>query len=269
MSNDLKIYCIGHTKPVFTPSTEYEMLCPFSLGMTNEIVIDDERFGQSIDGGALAEYSQLFGLYDLLSSGDIAADNLFLFQYRKFISPNKGGADSVWPWIRVIESEEASSVFPDMEMLESLTSRIMLGPLCQMTSSMASSYAILHVIDDFVLFTAACATSDYLTESDIKTFTTSRGLFPSPALCYINVELFMLVMKILKDVWNEYHRNFLIKRDGYQRRTAGYLLERLHSYLLCKFFLDGTEKGINVCNRYIIIDDINNPDQASQMMAAK
>jgi hypothetical protein len=267
--NNLKIYCIGHKAPVFAPPMEYEMLCPYPLGMTNEIVIEDERFGQSIDGGALAEYSQLFGLYDLISSGDVLADNLFLFQYRKFISPNKGGAVSVWPWIRVVEFQEASLLFPSMELLKSISSRIVVGTLGQMAHSMASSYAGLHSVDDFVLFTAACAKSAYLSESDIKAFTTQRVLIPSPALCLINVELFMLVMKILKDVWNIYGRYYLIKREGYQRRSAGYLLERLHGHLLLKFFSDGTEKALNVCDRYIVVNDAKDPDQMSQLLGTE
>jgi hypothetical protein len=267
VSNNLKIFCIGHKAPVFSPPVEYQMLCPFPVGISNEIIISDERFGQTIDGGVLAEYSQLFGLYDLLSSGDIVADNLFLFQYRKFISPNKGGAVSVWPWIRVTEFQEASLLFPGMEQLKSISSRIVVGPLGQMAHSMAASYAGLHSVDDFVLFIAACAKSDYLSESDIKAFTTERVLIPSPALCYINVELFMLIMKILKDVWSIYGRYYLIKREGYQRRSAGYLLERLHSFLLLKFFLEGTEKALNVCDRYIVVNDAKNPDQISQLMA--
>jgi hypothetical protein len=266
--NNLKIFCVGHKAPTFTPPVEYQMLCPFPVGAANEIIIDDERFGQAIDGGVLAEYSQLFGLYDLLSSGDIVADNFFLFQYRKFISPNKGGVASVWPWVRMTEQQEATLLFPGMEQLQSIQSRIVVGTMCQMAQSMASSYASLHVIDDFVLFIAACAKSDYLTENDINAFTTNRGLIPSPALCYINVELFMSIMNILKDVWSVYSQNYLIKREGYQRRSAGYLLERLHSFLLLKFFMEGTEKTLNVCDRYIVVNDAHDPDQMSQMMAA-
>ena len=88
MSRLLKSYCVGHTLPLFAPSVPFEMLCPTSLGIANEVVIDDNRFGYAADGSSLAEYSQLFGLYDLLLSGEVVADDLFLFQYRKFLSPS-------------------------------------------------------------------------------------------------------------------------------------------------------------------------------------
>jgi len=252
MSRILKAYCVGHTKPLFEPPVAYEMLCPQSLGMPGEIVIDDNRFGPTIDGTSLAEYSQLFGLSELLSAGDIVADDLYLFQYRKFLSPNSGGAASTASWVRVLGPEEGARIFPTLEQLKALSARVVVGSLLDLTESISSNYARVHVIDDLVLFAAACARNSQLSASDIKSFATFGGMIPSPALCFIRTELFIKIMEILKETWNEYYRNYHIVREGYQRRVAGYLLERLHSHLLCKWLLDGSEPEIGAWGRYVV-----------------
>ena len=94
----------------------------------------------------------------------------------------------------------------------------------------------------------------YLSAADIKSFVTFRGLIPSPALCFIKTELFIEIMKILKGTWDEYYHEYNIKREGYQRRVAGYLLERLHSHLLCKWLLDGSEPEIPIWGRYVVLN---------------
>ena len=254
MSRNLKVYCIGHTLPLFKPSVPFEMLCPSSLGIRNEVVIDDHRFGPTVDGSSLAEYSQLFGLHDKLLSGDIVADELYLFQYRKFLSPMYGGLESVSPWIRVLTPEIVSGIFPSEEHLVTFRTRLAVGSLFGLGNSISGNYALVHVIDDLVMFSAACAASGFLTPKDISSLATLRGIIPSPAVCYINAELFVRIMDILKSVWNNYYPHYQIVRTGYQRRVAGYLMERLHSLLLCKWLMDNSEPDIRVWHRYVVTD---------------
>lgn len=254
MSNNIKSYCIGHTRPLFKPPIFYQMLCPQSLGMPNEVVIDDDRFGQGIDGGGLAEYSQLFGLHEMLLCGDVVAGDLFLFQYRKFISTQIGGVESASPWVRVLEPDSAPGLFPLQDQLDAFSGRLAVGSVFEFGESISSNYALVHVVDDFVLFVAACAESGVVSNADIKAFATLRGIIPSPSVCCIHVDVFIKLMDILKRVWNIYALNYQIRRDGYQRRASGYLLERLHSYLLCKWLMDNTEPNIQLWQRYVVTD---------------
>ena len=256
MSINIKSYCIGHALPLFEPPIVYEMLCPKSLGMPNEIVMDDNRFGEGIDGGGLAEYSQLFGLHDMLLSGEVAADRLFLFQYRKFISTHMGGVESASPWVRVVRHDSAPRLFPSQDQLNAFSARLAVGSVFEFGESISSNYALVHVIDDFVLFVAACAQSGALSNADIKSFATLRGIIPSPSVCFVHVEVFIKIMDILRQVWNIYVLHYPIQRVGYQRRVSGYLLERLHSYLLCKWLLDNTEPHIQVWQRYVVTDAV-------------
>lgn len=255
MPRQLKSYCIGHTLPLFQPPIPFDMLCPKALGVPNEIMIDDNRFGQGVDGASLAEYSQLFGLYDMLLSGDIIADDLYLFQYRKFLSPTYGGLDSVAPWVRVLTPEMVSSIFPTLEHLHTYASRLAVGSVFDFGESISSNYTRVHVPDDIVLFAAACAESGVLSQEDIKSFATIRGIVPSPAVCYLHTDLFIKIIGILKAVWERYYPHYQIARNDYQRRAAGYLLERLHSFLLCKWLMDNSEPDIRIWHRYVVTID--------------
>lgn len=254
MMRRLKSYCVGHTLPLFEPQVPFEMLCPSPLGIANELVIDDGRFGPSVDGGSLAEYSQLFGLHEQLSSGDIVADDLFLFQYRKFISPIYGGAESVSPWIRVLTAETVPGIFPSSSELDTFTTRLAVGSIFDFGESVSANYARVHVIEDLVMFAAACADSGVLDPADIKSFVTLRGVIPSPAVCFIQAELFVKIMAVLRKVWDCYYPHYHVQRSGYQRRVSGYLFERLHSSLLCQWLLDGSEPDVKLWNRYVVAD---------------
>ncbi len=252
MSKRLKSYCVGHVLPSFPAPIAYEMLSPVPLGIPGECVIDDQRFGQGVDGASLAEYSQLFGLYEMLKAGDVVADELYLFQYRKFLSPNAGGSQATAPWVRVLQPHEADSVFPSPDQLEAVESRLIVGSLFDLGSSISSNYALVHVIDDLVMFSAACAACPAITPDVVRMLATQRGIIPSPALCYVKTDLFMQIMATLKSVWEVFSGSYAVRREGYQRRVAGYLMERLHSVLLCKWLMDGSEPAIHVWQRYVV-----------------
>jgi hypothetical protein len=252
----IQSFCVGHTTPMFNPSVDYTMLTPKPLGTGREIVIEDQRFGEHIDGSSLAEYSQLFMLAQMIESGDITADKLFLFQYRKFLSPVKdAGVPANAPWVRVLRPNEAVAAFPTLELMQSLPSRLIVGSLQDLGSSISGNYALAHVIEDLVMFSAACAASQQINPGDIQSLATMHGIIPSPALCFTEADLFVRVMRMLEAVWREFSTHYHVRRDGYQRRVAGYLLERLHSVLLCKWLMDGTEPNIHLWQRYVVLPE--------------
>ena len=57
---------------------------------------------------------------------------------------------------------------------------------------------------------------------------------PAPSLGVFRVDIFLKHMEVLKMVWTHFAEHFLVPRDGYQRRVGGFLLERLHSFLICE-----------------------------------
>ena len=256
MSTLVMSFCISHALPAFEPPIAHTLLCPKPLGTAHEIVIDDFRFGEHIDGSSLAEYSQLFVLARMLAAGDLVADRLFLFQFRKFLSPQaQAGVPANAPWMRVLRPAEVAAAFPSEALLEQQRSRLIVGSLQDLGNSISGNYALAHVIEDLVMFSAACAESGRIAPADIRSLATLRGIIPAPALCFIDAALFVQIMEILEAVWQPFSTNYHVRRTGYQRRVAGYLLERLHSVLLCKWLMDGTEPDIHLWQRFVVLPE--------------
>lgn len=238
MTRIVRAFCIGHLRPAFEAPLPYTMLVPRALGIAGECVIADQRFGAGIDGAELAEYSQLFALQDLLEAGDLVADRLYLFQYRKFIGFRTGGSPATAPWLRIATPAEAPALMPTMAQLEAAPYAAVVGSMYGLGSSVAANYALVHVIDDLVAF-AGCMGQAGFGAAEIRRFASFQGLLPSPALTLVEVPLFLRHMRRLRQVWTVYAREAAVAREGYQRRVAGYLLERLHSHLLCQGLMAG------------------------------
>jgi hypothetical protein len=256
MQKNIKYVCIGHKPPDFQPPLDYLMLCPESLGLPNELVIRDDRFGSNYDGASLAEYSQLFGLAELIESGDFDADGLFLFQYRKFLSPITGGYESVAPWVKVLSPSNAADVFPDLESFNKHSDQMIIGSIFNFGESISDNYSKAHVTEDLVTFAAACSESGAIPPSDIKLLASMHGIIPSPALCYIPTHHFLELMKPLKMACEVFMKHYHVKRTGYQSRSTGYLLERLHSLLICQRVMNSSIDNPIIWNRYVINTDI-------------
>ncbi len=252
-SATLRAFCIGHVPPRFAPALPYTMLSPRPLGVAGELVLDDARFGPGLDGAALAEYSQLFGLQDMLEAGDLVADRLYLFQYRKFIGLRAGGSPATAPWVRIARPDEAATLCPTAEQLLAAPQPVVVGSMQALGGSIAQNYALVHVIDDLVMF-AACLADVGMDAAAVKRFTTFQGLIPSPALCLVDTQLFLQQMRVLRAAWTTFATHCAVPREGYQRRVAGYLLERLHSHLLCQSLLDGSQPDVGIGHRFVVLD---------------
>jgi hypothetical protein len=216
-------------------------------------VLADDRFGPHAEGAALAEYSQLFGLHDLLEAGDVVADRLYLFQYRKFLGFRQGGAPANAPWARIARPDEAAVLCPSLDELKAAPQAVVVGSLQGMGSSLAQNYALVHVADDFAMFAASLQACGH-TPAQVRSFCTFQGLIPSPALCFIDTPSFLRLVRELRRVWTYFAQHYAVRREGYQRRVAGYLLERLHSHLLCQWLQDGSQAAIGQGQRYIVLD---------------
>lgn len=253
MSDTLRAFCIGHLGPAFTPPIPYTLLCPRPLGTPGEIVIDDDRFGSGVDGPSLAEYSQLFGLQDLIEAGDVVAERLYLFQYRKFLGLRPGGGAANAPWLRVLRPDNAAPFFPRLVELQAQLQPIVVGGLQDMGTSVAANYAEVHAAADFAAF-CACLAADGMPLAEVRRFASLHGFVPSPALCLVDTPLFLQHMARLRRTWSLFARHCAVPRAGYQRRVAGYLLERLHSHLLLQGLHDGSQPHVGTAHRFVVLE---------------
>lgn len=229
----LQAFCIGHKPPVFEPPAPFTMVCPAALGLLDEIVIADDLFGQAFHGSILSEYTQLFGLAERLKGLPRRPDALYLFQYRKLVSRQAGSRlSSNMPYAYASNPEDAAHLYRSGPCSESLATRLLTGPALRHQRTIAFEYSSSHLVEDFAAFAAACSMSGALDPPGISRFINCNVLIPSPSLGQIPTPLFLEVMDTLRLVWTVFARHFLKARDGYQRRVGGFLLERLHSFLL-------------------------------------
>lgn len=245
-------FCIGHVPPVFQPELPYTMLTPRPLGLAGEWVLPDERHSSpGLQGAVLAEYSQLFSLQDLIEAGQVQAERLYLFQYRKFIGLRPGGLAATAPWLRIAPPAQAPQLLPSLAELQALPYPVVTGSMFSLGGSVAQNYAHVHVVDDIVAF-AACLGAAGLGVAAVRQFAGFQGLLPSPALCLVDTPLFLQHMRVLRAAWRAYADQAHVARQGYQMRVGGYLLERLHSFLLCRWVQQGGQLGLG--HRFVVLD---------------
>ena len=241
----MKAFCIGHKPPRFQISQPYTLVSPESFSAPSTLVIPDSSYGELFHGNILSEYTQLFGLVEHLKSSNSALDEkIYIFQYRKFISLKKTLSISTNnPWTFTADSVLAESIFPNLNELDSLPCSYLLGPCVNFSQSLAKSYSISHLIEDFVGFCIALRSVPEFTAKRCSAFLNCEILIPAPSLGVTTIGKLIEIMDILKVVWSEFASNYYTPRTGYQRRVGGFLLERLHSYLLYEFFFIQGNKG--------------------------
>jgi len=209
------------------------MVSPASFGSAAEIVVPDDRYGPGFHGSILSEYTQLFGLAEHLENAAGKPANVYLFQYRKFVTCRQGARrSSNVPHAFVTDPSEAGGLFPGPEVLAGLPGQLLTSPALKLERSIALQYAEYHLVEDFAALAVACSLSGVFDPERIGRFINCPIMFPSPALCLMPTSVFLEMMSTLRKVWQAFALHFLQKREGYQRRVGGFLLERLHSFLL-------------------------------------
>ena len=121
--------------------------------------------------------------------------------------------------------------------------------------SIAHQYSSAHLVEDFSKFILSLNSLNGFNEKHCENFINCEILFPAPSLGITRVDIFLKHMAILKLAWEHFSNHFSISRDGYQRRVGGFLLERLHSFLL---YEEITVKKNYRRNYYKIILVLNN-----------
>lgn len=227
----MRIFCIGHKAPEFSINAPYTHVSSTTFSGLVQLVIPDDSLGERFHGNCLSEYTQLMGLAETLINSP-REERIYICQYRKFLAFRQGCQQSNNVTYAYSSSKvEAESLFPSQDELSALDRSFLLGPIVK-TRSLAHHYATHHMIEDFVAFCISLNSIEYFTEERCKNFINCKFLIPSPSLGVCSIDVFLKHMKILKEVFNHFSSNFLVSRSGYQRRVGGFLLERLHSFLL-------------------------------------
>ena len=249
----MKYFCIGHKPPTFLPSESYIHVSPNVYPELNQLIVPDDLYGEKFHGHILSEYTQLFGLAEFLKDA-LPDEKFYIFQYRKFISlrqPATLSTNMVYAY--ACNSTESALLFPQEDELLGLMSDVLVGAGMTNIGTINENYGRCHNINDFSAFIASISSVGGFDKQFCKRFINYPILLPAPSLGVFRVDIFLKHMEALKTVWAHFAEHFFVPRNGYQRRVGGFLLERLHSFLISE---DVNNKIYNVVHaNHVVVSD--------------
>lgn len=248
-----RLYCIGHVAPVFAPPVGYTFVGPGIAGPEDAIVMPDDMLGDEVHHRTLAEYFYLFGL-----APEIAAlppgTPVYLFQYRKFLSLRPGRRQATnQAYAFTCPPGAAAALFPGAEELAGLAQDRIVGPFVH-TRSLAGHYARFHWAEDFATFILALSEVEGFDRRRCRAFAECAMMFPAPTLGLARAGRLAADLGVLRAAWEAGVAAGIVPRPGYQRRTGGFLLERLHSFLVYEALAGGGETAL-IANHVVVTGD--------------
>lgn len=247
------VTCVSHRPPVFAPNLPFKLVVPEDVGAADQLIAPDDWRGDRFHGRILAEYAQLFYLAEQLSQGYGDITHLYIFQYRKFVSEKLGGTVATnMSYARTVSAQQAGELVSSIEFLLQPEIDFMISPILDLQQSVAAQYAAHHQAEDFSAFVLALRKHKFFDDGECCKFINCASLIPAPSLGLVPILHFLETMRVLAEVWELFSSHFLVERSGYQRRVGGFLLERLHSYLLLQSLPDDDSAA---CGQQYVVSD--------------
>jgi hypothetical protein len=253
-----KTIVIGHQCPLF-PLSQETLFIGRMPPKNHEcfIEVDDKALGDAFDGHVISEYFQLF-YYFLHSTDNLSHPNgYYIYQYRKFLSRD-GNAPAPPSMPYLLTSLPSEVTYKNIQLNDILslveTKKVLIGPILSI-GSMAENYGKYHVTQDFSMFILAMRDSLLFDNTAIMNFINFPYLIPSPSIGIFPTEYLLADLKALATVWEQFYKNYYFPREGYQRRVGGFLLERLHSFIILQRAIRDDLKNTISCFQYIVSED--------------
>lgn len=251
MNNTLNV-CLGH-QPFPAPFERHVdlMIAPLLLaGPRRLALVEDSRYGPH--GSSLSEYAQLLWLNEHLD--EVAAESEFvrIFHYRRFVSiaPPLVGIPTDHPWSTGITESELAAFEAAFD--RDSETEVYNTPF-QFTNGSLGQYADAHHLEDILRFAEFLSSEGILTSTEAVAFLLQSTNIPACNIGVFRRATFRRIFEVLRRAAEFVHSPLFVPRDGYQRRTAGFLLERLNSHLILSMKRDDSTCGIFGNN--IIISD--------------
>jgi hypothetical protein len=130
----------------------------------------------------------------------------------------------------------------------------LIGPVLSI-GNLTRNYGRYHVAEDFLMFNLAMRDSSLFDTEELKQFIHFPYLVPSPSIGVFLAKHLLDDLRVLKAVWEVFYRQYFVPREGYQRRVGGFLLERLHSFIILRRAIRDGFKNTISCFQHIVSED--------------
>lgn len=226
--NTLNI-CLGHIPfpESFCEHVDLMIAPRLVTGPRRVAVVDDSYFGES--GSSLSEYVQLLWLYDHFDAIVSSYEYVRVFQYRRFVARIQFGQPSSAPYANWIRADELSQC-PN-EFSRSCAGELFNRPF-QFDGGMLGQYASWHVLVDMLNFSKFLIEEGIFDPLRTAAFLTESKLIPACNMGNFRTATLREILSTLKRAAAFLRSSYFVSRTGSQRRTVGFLLERLNSYLI-------------------------------------
>ncbi len=249
---------VGHRCPLFALSEETIFVGSVSPESHRCCVkVDDQALGEVFNGYVISEYLQLFYYFLNSQNKTSFAETYYIHQYRKFLSLDGSGPTSpAMPYLRTSLPNEVADRNLSAPFIISLHSKKkeLIGPVLSI-GNLTTNYGKYHIAEDFVMFNLAMRDSSLFDSEELKLFIYFPYLVPSPSVGVFFTKHLLNDLRILQAVWEIFYHRYYTPRDGYQRRVGGFLLERLHSFMLLRRALKDGFKNTISSFQYIVSED--------------
>ncbi len=196
-------------------------------GQGRAIIIDESIWGPNTD--ALSEYAQLFWLFDNFDA--VVGDATFVrtFHYRRFVSRDRVGREANVPYYTYTNLEELS-LFAD-DFTRDTDAELFIRPF-QFTGGMLGQFASLHPMDDLMAVIRFLLQRERITPSAAAAFLREECLIPACAVGVFRRQTLKYILELLRPVADFLQSPDYVSRNGYNRRSPGFILERLNSFII-------------------------------------
>lgn len=245
--------CLGHKEPPKDFHDYVDLFLTPVLSFNGEKIayIPDSIYGEH--GHTLSEYGQLIWLSKNIDKLLPNYEYVRIFHYRRFTSKESYNVaikaeNNEWTFtIKECSIPLLADNFIRLSQFE------LFNTLINFENGVIGQYAGAHILEDFLNFTNFLVEKNIIDTKLALEFLSQKKFIPACNTGVFKIENFKKQFQILDQASGFLHSaNFKI-REGYQRRSMGFLLERLHSFLIMKWILGGVSPenhGIN----YLISD---------------
>jgi hypothetical protein len=235
MADTLNI-CLGHQPfpEEYASHVDIFLTCRRLYGQNRAIYVDDAIWGPH--GGALSEYAQLFWLCD--NFDHVVGDTPYvrIFQYRRFVSQNRIGREANVAYISLVSREDLPAFADDFA--RDMNAELFNRPF-QFDGGMLGQFAFGHPLDDLLAVIRFLLQRERITPPAATAFLREEYLIPACNMGVFRRETLKHILALLRPVADFLQSPDFVAREGYNRRSPGFILERLNSFILLDMMRNG------------------------------
>jgi hypothetical protein len=235
MGDTLNI-CLGHQAFPATHAGHVDVFLT-SRRLYNQnraIFIDDAIWGPH--GGALSEYAQLFWLSDNFNA--VVGDTPFVrvFQYRRFVSRHGVGRQASAEYFTHIDSEELARFADDFTRDAGAE---VFNRAFPVAGGMLNQFAQVHPLDDLLAVVKFLLQRGRITPPAAVAFLREEYLIPACNMGVFRSQTLKHILALLRPVADFLRSPDYVAREGYNRRSLGFIIERLNSFVILDMMRNG------------------------------